>query len=116
MKGGVSMTNDWGLPLMPTWKHADVFPIIADIIRDSYAQEPRYITHDEITSQLLADPAAVGIIADAHDQESDRSPEWLAHNMVAWFSQRITSGDSDWDHAFDRREIDGKWAYKPKEG
>lgn len=32
-----------------TWKQADVFPIIVQVIRDLHAKEPRYITHDEIT-------------------------------------------------------------------
>ena len=100
----------------PTWKQADVFPIIAQVIGELHAKEPRYITHDEITAGLLADPAAAGIIADAHkEQDEKQSLEWLAHNMVAWFSQRITSGQSNWDDAFERQEIDGKWAYKPKE-
>ena len=99
-----------------TWKQADLFPIIAQIIRDLHAKESRYITHDEITAGLLADPAAAGIIADAHKQQDKKqSLEWLAHNMLAWFSQRITSSRSDWGDAFDRQEIDGKWAYKPKE-
>jgi hypothetical protein len=99
----------------PTWKQADVFPIIAQIIRDLHARNSGYVRHDEITAGLLADPAAAGIITDAYQQNDEkRSLEWLAHNMVAWFSQRITSGHSDWDDAFDRQEIDGKWAYKPK--
>lgn len=100
----------------PTWKQADVFPIIAQIIRDLHAKEPRYITRDEITAGLLADPNAADIIAGAHnEQDKKQSLDWFAHNMVAWFSQRITSGHSDWDDAFDRQEMDGKWAYKPKE-
>jgi hypothetical protein len=102
--------------MAPKWKQADVFPIIAQIIRDLQGQEPRFITHDEITRGLLADPAAAGIIADAHRQQDEkRSLEWLAHNMVAWFSQRITSGQSEWHDAFDRQDMDGKWAYKPKQ-
>ncbi|MDP6721715.1 MAG: hypothetical protein QGF59_23810, partial [Pirellulaceae bacterium] len=95
---------------------ADVFPIIAQIIRDSHAKECRYITHDEITAGLLADPAATVIIAEAQTESGEtRSLEWLAHNMVAWFSQRITVGQTDWDKTFDRQEIKGKWAYKPKD-
>jgi hypothetical protein len=102
--------------MAPTWKQSEVFPIIAQIIRDGCAKESRYITHDEITAGLLADQAAAGIIAHARrEQDEKRSLEWLAHNMVAWFSQRITSGQSDWDDAFERQEIDGKWAYKPKQ-
>ena len=41
------------------------------------------------------------------------SLEWLANNMVSWFSQRITVGESDWAQAFARTKIDGLWSYKP---
>jgi ABC-type sugar transport system ATPase subunit len=99
-----------------TWKQADVFPIIAQTIRDLHANEKGFVTHDQIAAALLADPAAAKIIEQAQ-QESDkeRTIEWFAHNMVAWFSERITVGQSDWDNAFDRMKIDGKWAYKPKD-
>jgi hypothetical protein len=38
-----------------------------------------------------------------------QSLEWLAGNMVSWFSQRITVGESDWARAFERTKIDGLW-------
>ena len=99
-----------------TWKQDNLFPIIAQIIRDAYVKQPRFITHDKITAALLADPTASGIIADAYKENDEkRSLEWLAHNMVAWFSQKITAEQSEWSTAFDRQEIDCKWAYKPKD-
>ena len=97
-----------------TWKQADVFPIIADIIRNAYAEDQRYITHDQIAAALLRDPSASRIIAEAHEQQdAQQSLEWFAHNMVAWFSERITVAKSEWADAFDRSKIGGKWAYKP---
>ena len=100
-----------------TWKQADVFPIIARIIDDVFAKQQRYVTHDEIAAGLLADPGASPIIDEAQQQQDEKqSKEWFAHNMVAWFSERITVGQSDWTNAFDRDKIDGKCAYKPKEG
>jgi hypothetical protein len=102
---------------MPTtWKQDDVFPIIAQIITDLYAKEQRFIAHDEITDALLRNKEAIGIIELAQKQQDEKqSTEWVAHNMVAWFSERITVGQSDWDGLFARTKIDGKWAYKPKE-
>jgi hypothetical protein len=47
-------------------------------------------------------------------QQNQQSLEWLAGNMVSWFSQRITIGESDWATAFERSRIDGLWAYKPR--
>jgi hypothetical protein len=54
------------------------------------------------------------LIEAAHQQQEDkRSLEWLTRNMVSWFSQRITVGESDWGRAFERIKIDGLWAYRP---
>jgi len=97
-----------------TWKQDDVFPIIAKLI-STRAVEGRYVTHDEIVNGLFEEPEAVTIIEQAHEQqqEQNRSIEWFAHNMVAWFSQQITVGHSQWSNEFDRKNIDGKWAYRP---
>jgi hypothetical protein len=47
------------------------------------------------------------------EQEEKQSLEWLASNMVSWFSQRITVGESAWEQAFERTKVDGQWAYQP---
>ena len=98
------------------WEHADVFPVIARII-ETASVEPgsAYVTHDQITSSLLADAEGSTLISAARGElDEDRTVEWIAHNMVAWFSQRITVGESYWGERFDRQKIDGKWAYRPK--
>jgi hypothetical protein len=98
----------------PSWKHADVFPIIAHIIRQSYREHQRFVTTDEIATGLLRDSEARNLIEAAQDQQEEKqSLEWLASNMVAWFSQRITVGESPWKHEFERTKIDGRWAYRP---
>lgn len=98
----------------PSWKHADVFPIIARIIEGAYREHPRFITAQEIAARLLQDAESRSLIAAAHEQQEDKqSLEWLASNMVSWFSQRITVGESDWARRFERTRIDGLWAYKP---
>ncbi len=98
------------------WEHADVFPVIARIIETASAESgSAYVTHDQITSSLLADTEGSTLISAARvELDGDRTAEWIAHNMVAWFSQRITVGESDWADRFDRQKIDGKWAYRPK--
>ena len=99
----------------PTWKHDEVFPIIARVIDARHKQQQRHVTAHEIADSLLADTEASSIIARAQLQQgSDQSLAWLANNMVAWFSQRITVGDSDWQPAFERTKIDGRWAYTPR--
>ena len=45
-----------------------------------------------------------------------QSREQVASNMVAWFSQRITVGQSKWSDHFERKRIEGSWSYRPVEG
>jgi hypothetical protein len=107
--GGWSEAN-----MEPSWKHADVFPIIACVIDHAYREHHRFITAQEIAARLLQDSQGRNMIEAAREQQQEQqSLEWLASNMVAWFSQRITIGDSDWARAFERKKIDGLWAYKP---
>lgn len=97
----------------PSWKQADVFPIIAHIIERVWRENHRFVTAQEIAAQLLHVLKAE-IWSAAHEQhEENQSLEWLASNMVSWFSQRITIGESNWAPVFERKKIDGLWAYKP---
>ena len=87
----------------PSWKHADVFPIIAHLIGVP-----------EIAVRLLEDTAGRKLVEAAHKQQGERqSLAWVVSNMVLWFSQRITVGESDWARDFERNKIDGFWAYQP---
>jgi hypothetical protein len=98
----------------PSWKQADVFPIIAHVIEQAYRENQRFITAQEIAARLLQDTEGRNLVEAAHEQQEEKqSVEWLASNMVSWFSQRITVGESDWKAAFERTKIDGLWAYKP---
>jgi len=101
-------------PMEPTWKQADVFPIIAGIIERVYGEHRRFVTAHEIAAGLLEDSEGRDLVEAAFEHQEDKqSLEWLATNMVSWFSQRITVGESDWAPAFERTKIDGLWAYKP---
>lgn len=97
----------------PSWKQADVFPVIARVIEQAYREHQRFITAQEIAARLLHDTEGQNLVEAAREQQQDKqSLEWLASNMVSWFSQRITVGESDWARAFERTKIDGLWAYK----
>jgi hypothetical protein len=98
----------------PTWKHADVFPICARMIEQAYRERQRFIRHQEIAMRLLQDTEGRNLVFTAREQRQDKqSAEWLASNMVSWFSQCITVGKSDCARAFERTKIEGLWAYKP---
>ncbi len=104
----------WVTSMDPSWKHADVFPIIARVIEQAYREHQRFITAQEIATRLLQDSEGRNLVEAARElQQEQQSLEWLASNMVSWFSQRITVGDSDWVRAFERKKADGVWAYKP---
>lgn len=98
----------------PSWKQSDVFPVIARIIAQASGVHQRLIAAQEIAERLLQDTEGRSIVEAAREQQNDKqSLEWLASNMVSWFSQHITVGESDWARAFERTKIDGLWAYKP---
>src|SRR5205807_8674191 len=109
MFGGLSEAT-----MEPSWKHVDVFPIIARVIDQACREHQRFITAQEIAARLLQDSEGRNLVEAAREQQQEQqSQEWLASNMVSWFSQRITVGESDWARAFERTKIDGLWAYKP---
>ena len=96
----------------PTWRQNDIFPLIARVIAAEYQQHQRFITAQEVAAALLRDPDARRVIDAAREQQGG-SAEHTATNMVAWFSQRITVEQSEWQRAFERTRINDQYAYKP---
>jgi hypothetical protein len=90
-----------------SWKHDEVFPLIAHVISAEFQQHQRFITSSEIADALLRDAEARRII-DGVIQQRGSTPERIAMNMVAWFSQRITAEQSDWRSKFERTRIDNQ--------
>ncbi len=72
------------------------------------------ITAQALAARLLKGSEGRNLVEAAREQQQDQqSLEWLASNMVSWFSQRITVGESNWARAFERTKSDCLWAYKP---
>lgn len=78
------------------FKQDDVFPIIARVIEQEYKKKKRFITHDEIVEGFLKDSEGSVEINKAHKKSGERTMLWIAGNMIAWFSQRITMELSDY--------------------
>lgn len=98
-----------------TFDQDDVFPVIARLIEARHAQHGRSVTHQELTEAVLAEQEGRRAVEEAQRRQHEpKSLEWTASNMVQWFSQRITEGESEWGDKFDREKIHGSWAYKPK--
>ena len=95
---------------MSKWNHEDVLPMVARIISE-LSTDGNYVTHKDITARVLTDKETAVIIGHAR-QFSSKSDIWIASNMVAWFSQTITTGAMDWGKTFERKRINGQWAYR----
>jgi hypothetical protein len=62
-----------------SWKHADVFPIIARIIESAQRELRRYVTAQDIATRLLLDNEARNLIELAREQQQGKqSVDWLA--------------------------------------
>lgn len=94
-----------------TFRHAEVFPIIAEIIRDHSRRAGGYITHREIAGELLLQKEGRALAEEAAEKQGNPA-ENVASNMVAWFSKRFTEGETLFQGEFERKKIRGRWAYK----
>jgi hypothetical protein len=96
-----------------TWRHAEVFPIIEQIIRRNRG----WLLNYEIGDALYADREGSAIIDNAARLQGNPT-WWVACNMVAWYSKRVTEGT--WRCPFTRKMVKRftrenhapQWAYK----
>jgi hypothetical protein len=98
----------------PTFSQAEVFPMVARRIVAMRTDDADFVDHDAIVSALLSDEEGMVIVSRARGSSSFADHRSIASNMVAWFSQQITTGRSRWGEFFDRERRGGTWAYRPK--
>ena len=100
----------------PAFNIEEVSELIARLVPVLPGDEMGFVSHHVIVSGLLADPAGIAIVAQARLAKpaawSDDNA--AAGNMVAWFSQQITTGVSRWVEVFDRGKRGHVWAYRAK--
>ena len=97
-----------------SFTHTEVFPIIRRIINGAFEKSQRWVTHKEICFCLLEDNEGRALVERSREGD-DKSSEWWASNMVQWFSQKYTKEYFELISSYERSEIDGRWAYKPKQ-
>jgi hypothetical protein len=98
----------------PSFTYDEAFPLIARLIILAAKAEPgRFIPHDAIVDLILADGRGAEIVAHARSRSSWTDDRDVASNMVAWFSQQISVGRSEWLQFFERDRLEGAWAYRP---
>jgi hypothetical protein len=56
----------------PSWKQADVFPIIARVIDQAYREHQRFITAPEIAARLLQDSEGRNLVEAAREQQQEQ--------------------------------------------
>src|SRR5690348_3733023 len=96
----------------------DSLPRVAEAIRQTSMRKQDFATHDEIVECMLNDSESKALL-EASCVKSSKSPEWMASNMVAWFSKGITSNGPrtrEYADEFLRKRIGPTWAYKLKQG
>lgn len=97
-----------------SFTHAEFFPLVAKLIlRTTQSAPGEFVTHDALVELVLADDFGSGLVARARARSTWPDDRSAASNMVAWFSQQISVGRSEWAHFFERERIDGAWAYRP---
>jgi hypothetical protein len=88
--------------------HAEAFPIVANVIEKYSQTHPDFMVHREIVQALVREPQAQAIA----ERRLDKSANWCAGQMVAWFSKVFTDGRSEYDGRFERTKIGSYWAYR----
>lgn len=97
----------------PSFTHAEVFPLIAGLILRATKQSDAFVTHAALVSMVLDDSRGAELVVRARAKASWSSDKDAASNMVAWFSQQISVGRSEWADFFVRERVEGAWAYRP---
>lgn len=94
---------------------ADVFPIIAQLIHELYEEDGEFVKYREIRQALLAHDEGRTHIERAVEQKGHWAEDWASW-MRAWFGAAITDNRSSYQDDFERKRIEGRWAYRPVKG
>lgn len=97
-----------------SFKHDDVFPLIHRLITDRTDRASDYVRHSQLVDALLDDLGGGAIVA-AAEATNQLDRRGTASNMVAWFSQRYTSGENKHGDLLERQKIGTTWAYRSKQ-
>ncbi len=92
--------------------YKQVYPFIAELIRQMVPAKQAWINHREIVAALTQHPEARPLLAEiaAGHGKPTGGP---ANNVVQMFSKNYTNGQSDYQGDFERQRVDGVWAYRP---
>jgi 5-methylcytosine-specific restriction protein A len=80
--------------------HEESEPIIARLITELNRSFGRWVASNEVSVALQDDKAGRALVRKAHKADEFDSSSETARNMVSWWSQRITSGESAYSNQF----------------
>ena len=91
---------------MTSCKQAEVFPIIARLIRTAANEGVSgFIKHEDIASLLLADPVGSTHVVAARKHNTLEDDRRIASRMIEFFSKNITEGTSVRAKDFERERL-----------
>lgn len=93
----------------------EVAPIIAEVIRERFAESGDYVKHRKLVEALLERPEAREQIESAVEKRGHTEKQWASW-MVQSFSAAMTAERLPIEDAFERERIDNQWAYRPVDG
>src|SRR5438046_2339187 len=95
------------------FNQAEVFPAVARVVQNRYRASEAFITHGELVKALSAEPEVRAVVNRLATSRRKLRERLIISNIVAWFSQQITVGKSDYAPFFTRKRLGGAWAYRP---
>jgi hypothetical protein len=97
-----------------SFTHSGVLPLVARLILQAAKEHPGdWVTHKTLVDRFLSDEDGAALLARARAKSAFSDDRSAASNMVAWFSETISVGRSEWAELFERKQVDGAWAYRP---
>lgn len=92
-----------------SFRHAEAFPLIAAMILNLAKEHPsRWITHRALVDRFLSDREGAALLERVRAKSSFADDRSTASNMIAWFSERVSVGRSEWAELFERKRPPGQ--------
>lgn len=96
-----------------SFRHDEVFPVIARVIFGHAAKSTGYASHESIVTAFLEDEEGAALVDKAREKQTKDTDWAVASNMVAWFSARFPV--LDYSILFAREQSGDHWSYRPKD-
>ena len=97
-----------------SFKLGEVFPIIVDVVQKMPGGKDGFRSHEAIVGGLLEYPISMALIVAARASNKLPDDRAIASNMLAFFSQKITMGQSPWGSYFERIKQGATYSYRPR--